>query len=217
MIAALLGSDLGEEISARMLQSIVWVHPVVLALVWAQEIVHCTRLPAGEIDRGTIDVLFGFPVSRRAVYVCDSLVWLAAGMLLLAAGFLGHWVAAQTMPEDMRPALARVLLVLLNFYGVFVAVGGVAYLTSSLCSRQGRAVAVVFAIVLSSFLLSFLAQFWEPAEKVDFLSVLHFYQPAEVLRSGVLPTCDLVVLFAFGIITWALGGEILARRSICTV
>ena len=56
-LQALLGEDSARTINAQTVQSIIWVHPTVLALLWAQEIVFCTRLPAGEIDRGTIDVL----------------------------------------------------------------------------------------------------------------------------------------------------------------
>ena len=65
MLAALLGTELGDDITARTMQAFLWVHPVVLALVWAHEIPLCTRTPAGEIDRGTIDVLLSLPVSRR--------------------------------------------------------------------------------------------------------------------------------------------------------
>ena len=50
LMSALLGIELSEEITARMLQAIVWVHPAVLAVLWAQEIVYCTRMPAGEIE-----------------------------------------------------------------------------------------------------------------------------------------------------------------------
>ena len=37
-LQALLGGDLGENISAQTLQSIVWVHPVVLAVVWRRRL-----------------------------------------------------------------------------------------------------------------------------------------------------------------------------------
>ena len=90
MITALLGSEIADEINARMLQSVVWVHPVVLTILWGHEIVFCTRFPAGEIDRGTIDLLLGLPVSRRGVYFCDSFIWLVSGLLVLALGWVGY-------------------------------------------------------------------------------------------------------------------------------
>ena len=75
----------------------------------------------------------------------------------------------------------------------------------------------VFATVLASFLLNFLAQFWEPARVLSFLSVLNYYQPMNVVSVGRLPLGDVVPLYGVGIAGWLIGGEIIARRSICTV
>jgi ABC-type transport system involved in multi-copper enzyme maturation permease subunit len=214
---AVLGLDVGEEITAQMLQAVLWVHPVVLALVWGHEIVFCTRVPAGEIDRGTIDVLLGWPVSRRAVYVCESAAWLVSGVLVLLAGLVGHWFALPAMPVEMRPSVPRMVIVLANMLCVYFAVGGIACCVSALSDRRGRALGVVFGLVLGSFLLNFLAYFWDPAKQIAFLSVMHYYQPANTLRSGQVPWADLFTLLAVGGVAWVCGGEIFARRSICTV
>jgi hypothetical protein len=217
MFTALLGTELGDEITARTMQVLLWVHPVVLTLLWTHEIALCTRMPAGEIDRGTIDVLLGLPVSRRAVYLCESIAWLVSGLLILGMGVLGHRIAVAAIPEAMQPELSRALLVIVNLYCVYVAVGGIALLVSSLSDRRGRAMAVVFAIVLASFLLNFVAQFWEPARQIAFLSVMEYYQPAQILQSGDFPIRDVAVLLSVGGSAWLLGGVVLARRSICTV
>ena len=217
MLTALLGTELGDEITARTMQAFLWVHPVVLALVWAHEIALCTRMPAGEIDRGTIDVLLGLPVSRRAVYFCESTVWLVSGLFILLMGFLGHRLTAPAMPPEMRPDLSHALLVIANLYCVYVAVGGIAFLVSALSDRRGRAMAIVFGIVLASFLLNFVAQFWEPARQIAFLGVMEYYQPAQILQSGDPPFQDVAVLLLVGGSAWILGGEVVARRSICTV
>src|SRR5437868_11033489 len=76
LVKAMLGADLGEALQPQLFASIAWVHPVVLALVWAHAIICCTRVPAGEVDRGTIDVLLGLPVSRWSLYVSETLVWI---------------------------------------------------------------------------------------------------------------------------------------------
>src|SRR3972149_5464441 len=72
ILAALLGAELGKVMGPAVLSMIGWVHPLVLALVWAQAIVVCTRVPAGEVDRGTLDVLLALPVTRTSVYVSGS-------------------------------------------------------------------------------------------------------------------------------------------------
>ena len=71
--------------------------------------------------------------------------------------------------------------------------------------------------MLASLLLNFLAQFWEPAEQVAFLSVMTYYQPAQILRSGQLSAGDVTVLLVTATAMWLVGGEVVARRSICTV
>jgi hypothetical protein len=217
MLTALLGTELGEQISARTMQAFLWVHPVVLALVWAHEIAFCTRMPAGEIERGTIDFLLSLPVSRRVVYACESIVWLLSGLVILAMGFLGHRIAAPAMPVEMRPELSRAMLVTVNLYGVYLAVGGIAFLVSALSDHRGPAMAVIFGIVLASFLLNFVAQFWDPAKPFAFLGVMNYYQPARILQGGDLPLRDLSVLLSVGGLAWLLGGEVVARRSICTI
>jgi hypothetical protein len=217
LVNALLGTEVGDQITARTMQAFLWVHPVVLALIWGHEISFCTRMPAGEIDRGTVDILLSWPVSRRVVYVCETVVWLASGVFLIGMGLLGHRLTAPTMPDEMRPDLGSAALVMLNLFCVYLAVGGIAFLVSACSDRRGRAVAVVFALLLASFLLTFLAQYWDPARHIAFLSVMEYYQPAKILGSGQLPWADVLVLLVVGAATWLSGCEIVARRSICTL
>jgi hypothetical protein len=216
-LTILLGNTLGAEISSQSMQAFLFVHPVVLALVWAHAVTLCTRMPAAEIDRGTIDVLLSLPVSRRAVYWCESVIWIVCGALVLLMGLAGHLVAAPRMPDELRPELPRIMLVMVNLFSVYIAVGGIALFVSALSDHRGRAVACVFAILLASFLLNFIANFWQPAKRIAFLGILEYYRPAQVLQHGEFPLRDVVVLLGVGLVTWLAGGEILARRSITTV
>jgi len=215
-VAALLGIDIEGEITAQLMQAFVWVHPTVMTLLWANETMFCTRFPAGEIDRGTIDVLLALPVSRRTIYLCETIGWLAGGALMIGAGAIGYTIGSQMMPLENRPEFGLVLRILFNLYCVYFAVGGVTFLISSLSERRGRAVFTVFAIVVASFLANFLAQFWSPAQSLAFVSVLEYYQPASILRTGSLASGDVAVLLLVGGLTWLAGCEITARRNICT-
>ncbi len=218
ILTALLGTEVGEMVGpAGYLPSIPWVHPMVLTLVWAYAILCCTRVPAGEVDRGTIDVLLGLPVSRMCVYVCELVVWLGSGALVVVLGLFGHWVGARCAgPETPRPVV-QLVIVCVNLYCLYLAVGGIACLVSSLCDRRGRAIGIVFAIVVASFLLNFLAPFWGFAKSVSFLSVLDYYKPLFILRDTTWPVADLGVLIGVGGVLWMVGALITARRDICTV
>ena len=217
MFKGLLGTEVGSTIDPGVIASIAWVHPVVLALVWAQGIAFCTRMPAGEVDHGTIDVLFGLPVSRTRVYALESVVWLVSGLVLVAIGLLGNLIGGWLSGPQAPLAPGQLIIVVINLYCLYVAVGSVAYLVSSLSDRRGRAVGIVFGVVLASFLLNSLAQFWGPAKSIAFLSLQNYYRPLLILRETAWPVKDMLVLIAVSAILWTAGAMIFARRDICTV
>ncbi len=217
IMQGMLGTEIGDRIGPQLFQSMAWVHPVVLALVWAHALVCCTRVPAGEIDRGTVDVLLGLPVSRWEVFLSETLVWLVFGLALLAAALAGNLLGGLALPAAERPQLARLLLVALNLFCAYGAAGGLAWLVSALSDRRGRAMTIVFLILLALFLLNYLAQFWPPMEKWVFLSPLHYHRPVEILRSGAWPWRDMAVLVSVGGTMWLAAGVVFARRDLCTV
>jgi ABC-2 type transport system permease protein len=214
---AMLGSEVGESVGPGVMASVPWVHPVVLALVWAQGILLGTRVPAGEVDRGTIDVLLGLPVTRARIYQVECAVWLACGLVVVSMGVVGNVIGGLSAAPEARIAFGRTVLVAVNLYCLYVAVGGMACMVSSLSDRRGRAVGIVFAIVLASYLLNSIAQLWGPAKSARFLSVLNYYKPLPTLRGGAFPVTDMLVLVGIGAVLWMIGGLIFARRDICTV
>jgi ABC-type transport system involved in multi-copper enzyme maturation permease subunit len=217
IMKAMLGTEIAGTLGPELFQSIAWVHPVVLALTWAHAIVSCTRVPAGEVDRGTVDVLLSLPVSRWELFLCETLVWVASGAALLTSGLVGNMLGGLGLASDQRPQLGRVLIVIINLFCLYWLVGGLASLVSSFSDRRGRATTVVFLILLTLFLLNYLAQFWQPLETIVFLSPLQYHRPVSVLASGVWPWKDMAILLGAGAAMWLAGGIVFARRDLSTV
>jgi hypothetical protein len=156
-------------------------------------------------------------VSRWRILLVESGVWLTSGAFIMTMGLIGYLHGAAALDPTTRPTFGQVVLAFINFYALYVAVGGVTYLVASVCDRRGRAIGAVFGLLLASFLLNFLAQFWEPANQLSFLSVLNFYRPATIIMQGALPWGDVTVLLGVGLASWIAAGWIITRRSICTV
>ncbi len=136
---------------------------------------------------------------------------------MVAMGLVGSLIGARLVAPGLRGDSGALVIVVVYLYCLYLAVAGVACLVSSLSNQRGRAVGVVFAIVLLSFLLNFLAQFWEPAKSMAFLSVLNYYRPLLVLRNSSWPVADMLTLLAVGAVFWLAGALVFARRDICTV
>lgn len=218
MLTAMLGAEIGSNLDPRVMSVFVWVHPVVLSLLWAQEITFCARMPAGEIDRGTIDVFLALPVSRWRIYVSESAVFLACGVFLVLMGLIGNQVGGWFAGDDeSRTPTMGLIRVAVNLYAMYVAVGGLAFLVSAACDRAGKVVGIVFAVLIASFLVNFVAQLWQPAEGFAFLSVMHYYKPLVIVRDAVWPVWNLSILAAVGATLWVIGGWVFSRRDICTV
>jgi ABC-2 type transport system permease protein len=213
---ATIGADIGQQISEDVFLAIAWVHPVVLALIWAHAIVCATRVPAGEVDRGTIDVLLGLPVSRWGVYISETIVSASAGTLILFLAVAGNRVGASRVTSGAHTDLARIGITVVNLWAMYLAVGAGACLLSALSNRRGKAITASFILVVGSFLVNYLAQLWTPARRLAFLSVLDYYRPVNILRDGGWPVRALVLLLLAALIFWLAGGAIFARRDLTT-
>lgn len=216
LLQAMLGTRIAEQLGPEMFHSIAWVDPLPLALMWAHAMISCTRVPAGEVDRGTVDVVLGLPVSRWELFASETVVWVGCGALLLLAALAGNLLGSLGLPPHARPHLGRLLIVLLNVFCLYCTIGGLSWLASSVSERRGRALTTVFLIILALFLLNYLAEFWQPLERIVFLSPLHYHRPVAILVTGTWPWHDLLVLFGAGAVMWVLAGVIFSRRDLAT-
>jgi ABC-2 type transport system permease protein len=215
--SAMLGADVGNATGPEVPFGIGWSHPVLLAIFWAHAIICCTRVPAGEVDKGTIDVLLGLPVSRWQVYVSETAVWLGSAAIVLVLALVGNLIGMRFAPAEMRPDLSRLLIVIANLFALYAAVGAFAWLMSSLSDRRGRAVTVVLIAVVASFFVNYLALLWPAAKQVQFLSILNYYRPVFPLRDGAWPVADLAKLGIIAAGLWLAGGIVFSRRDLSTL
>lgn len=217
MVAAGLGIEPSAEMGPATMMAMVWTHPVVLALVWTLAISAGTRIPAAEVDRGTIDVLLSLPVSRTGVLAAESVTALACGILVVAMGFCGNAIGGWPLDAATVGTVGQRLWVTANLWAVYFVVFCISSLASSLSDRRGRAAGVIIGFVITTFVLNFLGTFSEPFRRVSFLSVLNYYRPLFILQNGLVPMRDILILLAVGSLSWVIATLVFVRRDIRTV
>ena len=73
-----------------------------------------------------------------------------------------------------------------------------------------------FVVVVASFLLNYLGQFWAVLERVAWMSVLRYYRPLGALKDGMWAWGDVAVLMALAVVFWVAAGVVSARRDLST-
>jgi len=213
-IQVLVGADLFADLTPTTIMTVGLAHPLLYAFTWTLLLTTCTRVIAGEVDRGTADLLLTLPISRVATYASVSAVWALAGVVVSFAPLLGVWLGESLYPLSEPIELRRLWIPVINLFALYLAIGGAATLVSSAVSRRGQAVAIILAGLLGSFLLNILAQFWSPAKEISFLGLLHYYRPLVSVRAGEWPLGDIAVLVGIAGCCWLAGLWWFSRRDI---
>ncbi len=212
-----LGADLIGDLTPTTMATFGLGHPLLYALSWALLLTIGTGVIAGEVDRGTADLLLTLPISRASVYASTSVVWVTAAVVMSAAPLAGLWIGGPVWQLAPPLDFARLWPVTVNLLAVNLAIGGVTMCVSSLVSRRGQAVGIVLALLLCSDLVNLLEQFWSAIRPFSIVGLHHYYRPLAIVRSGGVPWHDVAVLGGVGLVAWLIGLAYFARRDIRAV
>lgn len=218
-IRTLVGTDMGVDFTPTSLMTLGFVHPIVLVLTWGLLITHCTRVLAGEVDRGTADIMLSLPISRATHYCSVSAVWVLMGLAIVFAPITGITIGQEMFPLWEPIDLGRLALITVNFAAMYLAVGGVATCVSAVSNTRAPAIALLIGGLLVSMLINFLAPFFEDTpydwmNRIKYIGLLQYYRPLPILRSNALPWLDIGVLLTVGLGAWTAGLLVYRRRDI---
>ncbi len=205
-IAELAGGQLALA-SPRGVIAFGYLHPFFLALLSAWTIRVSAGALAGEIGRGTMDLLAARPVSRAAQVMAAWVAMTAGSAALAAAAWTGTAVGLGLRSLGVSGADVSVLPVMT--WLLFAAWGSVALLVSATRREAGSAIAWTSGFIATAFVLEFLARVWSPIGWARPLSLFAYYRPPELLQQGVHLTDALVLA---GVTVAALSAAVLVFR-----
>jgi ABC-2 type transport system permease protein len=215
----------GEDIKlnrAMDVLSVGYVHPLVQTILCIWAIGRAAGAIAGEIDRGTMELLLAQPVARSRLvlaHLAVDLLTIPVLCLALWAGTgLGVWlvgpiqvnlpdlpVPVHVDPEKLRLFPAAVGPALANVAALLFAVSGCTLWLSSAGRFRGRVLGVAVLVMLLQFLINLLGQMWEALAFLRPLTVFYYYQPQQIMLkdtwtvdlapwNGGRPLCHVPVL-----------------------
>jgi ABC-2 type transport system permease protein len=209
---ALLNQELITTVSPRGIIGIGYNHPFVLIMlaVWAVRVPSAAL--AGEVGRGTMNLVASRPVAR-STQIGAALLTLLAGLTLLVAaawlgtfaGLLGRPLAGVTAWHYLPLAAALWLL--------FASAGAVAILVSAVAWESGTAIAWTSGLMAGSYVLDYAARVWPRLASLRPLSLFRYYEPEQVLNAG-LARADVIVFAAVAAVALSLAFAAFSRRDL---
>jgi len=204
------GLPLGNDPNAYL--TLGYYHPIFLVLGSAAAISIGSQALAGEVDRGTILYLLARPLHRWQVVVSKGAVILPATALVAAGAMAGTTLGTMLIGVDIETR--RFVLAAINAWALFIAIGAIALLCSTLANSTGQAAGWAITFAMISFFVDFLADLWEPIRRVEPLSIFNHYDPSQVVATGSLPADDLAFLLGLAVFATMLAVFIFSRRDL---
>ncbi|MSU79482.1 MAG: hypothetical protein EXS16_15500 [Gemmataceae bacterium] len=206
MIQAIMGGDDIRIENATDLMSISYVHPLVITILSIWAIGRATSAIAGEIDRGTMELLLAQPIRRSQILLShlsvDALIFPALCAVLWTGTYCGTWwmglqpptaselaqlnmekEKAEGKPQVVRSKSQQIdpyifLRALPCVFALLFAVGGVTMAMSSMGRSRSVVWGCAVSLFLTMFLVNVLGQIW--SDWLGWLrpaTIYYHYQP----------------------------------------
>ena len=191
------------------LLAIGYQHPFILFLLLLFAIGVPTGMLAGEVQRGTMELILSRPVKKLQVYVCAGALTITGMFGLVMMMYLGTATGTKIYEFNEPIPLDLFFRMAINGGLLAGAVGGVALLAAAFFRGRATAVGVTAGFLVVNYFVSVLSQLW-PRMYFLFRFTMFNYVSAPKLWRG-WPLDDMGVL-ATVLVVCALAGAIVWQR-----
>jgi ABC-2 type transport system permease protein len=182
------------------------LHPIVLTLCVVWSVGRSAGAVAGEMERGTMELLMSQPVPRNRLILAHLIVDLIVLPLICLAFFAGtqfglsvvgpfipQYEAIKKLPVRIpipeNPTPLEVsglgeLPGLANTFALMFAISGITIALSAARRSRWKVVGYSVLIVIVMFIANTIGQLWEPAVWVRPFTLFFYYQPQKVMLDG---------------------------------
>jgi ABC-2 type transport system permease protein len=229
LIRTLIGGEQVSIFRPADLLSVGYVHPLVQTILWIWAVGRASGAVAGEVDRGTMDLLLAQPVSRARLILAHLRVDLVVIPVLCLSMWAGVWLGAWAVgvldvgaPRDalaLRVNPLPAAAALPSVAALVFAVSGYTMWLSAGGRYRSRVVAAAVLLTLVQTLINVVGQLWSVVEPLRPFTVFYYYQPqAVILRDDWYADpavwLRLVVLLGVGVVGYLMALRVFCRRDL---
>lgn len=176
LFQAVLGGESIDISRTADLLSVGYVHPLpqTILMIWA--LGRGASAIAGELERGTMELLVAQPIPRWKIITSQLMVDLVTIPGLACMMLFGTWLGTEVVPlpnADLGLYWRAVVLAI----SLTLALSGITYAISSMGRSRWRVIAWTFGLVLAMSFLNLFGQLWDTLAPWRPLSIFYYYQP----------------------------------------
>ncbi len=187
IIQALMGGESLRVEYAQDLVSMSYVHPLTQTIICIWAIGRASGAIAGEIDRGTMELLLAQPIRRSRIVLAHLIVDAVTIPVICLSMWAGtcigaHLVGFTTATEPrLQVQLARFGPALINVGLLIFATSGITMAVSAMGRFRGKVMGIAVLLALVQFLVNVIGQLWTPLEPLRRFTVFYYYQPQPII------------------------------------
>ena len=195
-----------------------YVDPVILFALVVWSIARGSDIVAGELGRGTMEVLLAQPVRRLSVYASQAAVTVIGCLVLVLMLWLGTCAGIATVKLPGDVPMSYFIAPAVNLFGMAFFLAGFTSLLSSCDSYRWRVIGLAGGFYIVSAILKVIGRMAPGWEMVAYGSFLTAVEPQAFVGNPEEAKNLLVeynsILLGLGVLFYAAGATVFCRRDL---
>lgn len=167
---------------------------------------------AGEIERGTIELLLARPISRLKLFIGRYLYGFIALVIFILATVFAIIPLAEIHKVTYNADRYLIISILGLLFGL--AVFSLSLLVSALFSERGRVSMILGGSLVLMYVLNVVASLKENLSDLKYLSFFHYFDAQSALTKGELNLTSVWVFAGIIIVSTIIGAMVWKRRDV---
>ena len=189
--------------------SILW--PIILIILI---ISYASGAIAGEIDKGTIELLLSQPISRLKIFLAKYLSGLTiiTTFIILTNFSVVPFAFLHNVDYRIQNYLTMSIIGFLFAFAIF----GICIMISSISSSRGRPAAITGGMLIIMYGLNLFSAFQESLDSLKYASFFHYFDFNSAVVHNQIDILNASVFLVVGVVTTVVGAVIFIKRDIAT-
>jgi ABC-type transport system involved in multi-copper enzyme maturation permease subunit len=212
IVKASLGGEMLRIGNTAGLIAIGYNHPFVLFLFMLFAVGTPTGLLAGEVQRGTMELILSRPTTKVQVYACAGILTLVGMFALVLVMFLGTIASIHIFPFKDPVPLEVFFRIAINGGLLASTFGAVALLCAATFGRLYTAIGVSVAFLVANYFVAIISNWWPRMAFLKRVTLFYLIDSSNLWQGW--PLRNMALLVAILLVTAGLGAAIWHRRDL---